>query len=122
MQTLIFITVVVVFVAMTIKKSKGSEKRINTEISTLLPSNSTGYDDEKIFTLTYNFGKSADIIELGVAIQGQIEDELSKLLCSGHVCRVEFIPVGYNLLVVIRAKIDVNSVRRKGGLRLWQKQ
>lgn len=121
MQTLIFIAVAAVFLAMIVKKSKGQENRAIPETSSPLSTGVSGYDDEKVLTLTYSFGKSADINELGAVMEGQIEDELSRLLCSGHVCRVDFITVGYNLLVVIRAKIDTNRVR-KGGLRLWQRQ
>lgn len=114
MRTLIFITVVIVFAIITVLKQRSSENVGKPEmINPALPG-SSGYGDEKIVTLAFSFSKDKDVHDLGEIIEDQIESELTRLISSGHVCNVEFITVGYYLVVAIRAKSDHEKERRKG--------
>lgn len=122
MRTLIFITVVIAFAIITVLKQRSSENAGKPEmINPALPGTS-GYGDEKIVTLMFSFNRNdiTDEFKSEEIMTDQIESELTRLISSGHICHVEFITVGYYLVVVIRAKSDPEKEGRKGRTRLWR--
>lgn len=121
MRTITFIIVVSFIAVLTVVKRKNWQSSDNAAAGNNIQVTSAGYDDEKIGLFIHSFSKDKNVDELGVLIEDQIEDALSELLTSHHVCRVEFITVGYHLLVIIRAKLHPSKAVRKGGIRSWRK-
>lgn len=122
MRTMIFITVVVFFAVITVVKRRTHENASDHEKPYNDQPVTTGYDDEKIGLFIYSFIPDRDMNEFGARIEMDIEDALSDLLTSHHVCRVEFLTVNFYLIVVIRAKLDPEKAVKKGGFRKWLRQ
>lgn len=120
MDTMIFIAVIIVFVFILVNKRSQELKEKEAGTVLALPSPTPEYD-EYIRILAFNPKESKDAYAFGVSIEEGLSETLSRYLCSGYTCRVEFITVGLCLVAVIRIKTTAGKKKRGIGS-IWKGQ
>lgn len=120
MDTMIFIAVVIAFIFVLVYKRSHELKEKEAGTVLTLPPSAPEYD-EYIKILAFNPKESKDAYAFGASIEEGLSETLSRYLCNGYTCRVEFITVGLCLVAVIRIRTTAGKKKRGIG-KIWKGQ